>query len=88
MNRQGSKRRKENQDHDIEGPFIQAVANTGDAHDRGPGSGRPEGSARFGANVTNFEASLRASGSAWRIMTGRSPDLAAYCSFGRLWREP
>jgi hypothetical protein len=61
-----------------------------------PGQGLPQfcvawrnrGSVRIGANVTNFEAYLRASGSARRTMTARSPDLSAYCSFGRFWREP
>jgi hypothetical protein len=46
-----------------------------------------QGSVRNGANVTNFEAYLRALGSARQIMTARSPDLSAYCSFRRFWRE-
>jgi hypothetical protein len=37
-------------------------------------------SVRVGANVTNFEAYLRALGSVRQIMTARSPDLSAYCS--------
>jgi hypothetical protein len=39
-----------------------------------------QGSVRIGANVTNFEAYLRALGSARQIMTAQSPDLSAYCS--------
>jgi hypothetical protein len=54
----------------------------------GPALGRLSGSVRIGVNVTNFEAYLRESGSARQIMTARSPDLSAYCSFGRFWREP
>jgi hypothetical protein len=42
------------------------------------------GAVRFDDNVTSFEAYLRSSASARQIMTARSPDLSAYCSFGRI----
>ena len=46
------------------------------------------GSVRIGANVTSFEIYLRAPGHTRQTMTARSPDLSAYCSFRRFWREP